>query len=73
MKIIKREENKLIFFNEILKGDVFTLDEKDFFIKTELHNGVFYAFNAINLKDGTHHCFDDDTAIIPVDCELVIK
>ena len=73
MKIIKREENKLIFFDEILKGDVFTLDGKDFFIKTDLHSLEFYVLNAISLKDGMHHCFDADTAVIPVDCELVIN
>lgn len=73
MKIIKREEDETIFFDEILTGDVFTLDDKDFFIKTELHHNDFDTFNAVDLSCGQFHCFDADTVVTPVDCELIIK
>ena len=69
---------KKICFSEVQSGDVFTNGKSAFYMKTSTiyycddDDVNEYVLNAVDLKTGTYHCFDQDALVAPVNCELVI-
>lgn len=76
MKIVKCEKSKMILFDEIDIGCVFTTKSCEDAVLMKIQtgmNGHGYKVNAIHLEDGTFWWCDEDTEVIILDCELVIK
>ena len=75
MKIVEREVKEIILFKEINNGCVFTVKNDRFLTLMKMQNGMNeYGFktNAVHLDDGTLYWFEEDSEVIPLDCELVI-
>lgn len=75
MKIVKCEKSKMILFNEIDTGCVFTTKGHEDSVLMKIPTGMNehgYKVNAICLEYGAFYWFDEDTEVIILDCELVI-
>jgi len=70
MKII---DNALggIEFGDLGVGATFKYGE-EYFIKIPLISCQTSYHNAVNLEEGTTHCFNADESVIPFNCELIV-
>lgn len=68
MKIVNKPKENTVLFSELNPGDVFKgIITDNFYLK------AFDKPNAINLVTGEYCGFPDNSKVIPIDCELVIK
>lgn len=74
MKIVNANKQK-VTFSDLKRGDVFKLGvTNNFYMKTEFRLGYNTSkYNTVNIENGTLFETQDNTEVIPIDCELVIK
>lgn len=64
---IENNRNKLMKFNELQPGDIFSCSTSIYMKSELLYDTIGESSNAINLKNGLANCFDDDCLIELID------